>query len=67
MRLHILGVVVFEIAVVTGVEVDDDGHDFAQAQLPRPNAVALAALEQTLIVDRLKDLAKIVRSIYSAL
>ena len=60
MHGHILGVIVLEIAVVTGVEVDDDRHDFAQAQLPLPNALALAVLEQTRRVDRLKDLAKII-------
>jgi hypothetical protein len=57
---HILVVIVLEIAVVTGVEVDDDRHNFAQAQLPLPNALALGVLELTLLVDRLKDLAKII-------
>jgi hypothetical protein len=51
---------VFEIPVVAAVEIHDDGHDFAQAQLPLPNALALAILQQTLTVDRLEDLAKII-------
>jgi hypothetical protein len=42
------------------MEIDDDGHDFAQAQLTLAYPLALADLEQTLPVERLEDLAKIV-------
>jgi hypothetical protein len=54
------GVVVFEIAIVTAVEIDDDRHDLAQAQLTLAHTLALATLEQALGVARLKDLAKVV-------
>src|SRR5918999_3072500 len=60
MHRDILSVVVFEIPVVAAVEIHDDGHDFAQAQLTLAPPLALAVLEQTLRVDWLKDLAKII-------
>jgi hypothetical protein len=60
MHRDIVGVVVFEIPVVAAVELDDDRHEFAQTQLTLPLALPLAAVEQTLRVDRLKHLAKIV-------
>jgi hypothetical protein len=42
------------------MEIDDDGHDFAQAQLTLAYPLALADLEQTLPVERLKGLAKVI-------
>ena len=60
MHRHILGVIVLEIAIVTGMEIDDNGHDFAQTQLTLAPPLERAAVEQTLIVNRLEDLAKIV-------
>jgi hypothetical protein len=42
------------------VKRHDDGHEFAQAQLTLAHPLALAMLEQTLPVDWLKGLAKIV-------
>jgi hypothetical protein len=45
---------------VAAVEIRDDGHDFAQAQLTLTPSLALAVLEQTLRVDGLKDLAKVI-------
>jgi hypothetical protein len=60
MHGHVLGIVVLEIAVVALVKIDDNRHDFAPAQMWRPGALALAALEQALGVDGLVDLAKII-------
>jgi hypothetical protein len=45
---------------VTGVELDDDRHDFTQTELTLPPAMALPAMEQMLGVDRLKALAKVI-------
>jgi hypothetical protein len=42
------------------VKRHDDGHEFAQAQLTLAHPLALAMLEQTLPVDWLKGLAKII-------
>jgi hypothetical protein len=41
----------FEVPVVTGLEVDDDRHDVAQAQLPLRQTLALTTLEQTLLIE----------------
>jgi hypothetical protein len=50
----------FEIPGVAGVGIDDEDHDFAQAQLTLAHPLALSALEQTLLVDRLKNLVKVI-------
>ena len=55
-----LGVVVLKGAVVAGVEIHDDCHDFAEIQLSRPPALTLATLEQTLGIERFKTVAEIV-------
>ncbi len=45
---------------MTGVEIDDDGHDLTQTQLTLASALPLATVQQTLVVDGFKELAKIV-------
>ena len=60
MALDRLGVIRLDIAVGTAVERDDDGHHFTETQLTLAPALARAVLEQTLGVDRLKDLAKVI-------
>jgi hypothetical protein len=49
-----------EIPVAAAVEIHDDGHDLTESQLPLAHAVALAVLEQPLLIERFKPLAKIV-------
>ena len=58
--LHICGVVMFEVAVMAGVEEHDDGHDLAEGQVPLADAVPLALLEQALHIQWCKPLAKII-------
>jgi hypothetical protein len=44
-RCDILGVIVFEVAVVAAVEIDEDRQNLAEGQLAGADALALAALE----------------------
>ena len=58
--LNIFGVVMFEVAVMAGVEEHNDGHDLTEGQVPLADAVTLAILEQTLHIQWFKPLAKII-------
>jgi hypothetical protein len=60
MHRDILGVVMLEIPVVAAVEIHDDRHDLTESQLPLAHAVALAVLEQPLLIERFKHLAKVI-------
>jgi hypothetical protein len=50
----------FEIAVIRGVESDDDGHLLAQGKSSRPSASAYPRFELPHFTQRLENLAKIV-------
>src|ERR1051326_6519046 len=60
MALHILRVIVLEIPVMATVEIHENRHDLAQGQGRLADTLALAIVEQTLRVERLKPLAKVI-------
>ena len=60
MHGHIVGRVMFEIAVMAAVKRDDDRQHLTEAQLPLTNTAALAVREQALLILGLKPLAKVV-------
>ena len=60
MDADVLGVIMFEIAVVALVKENDDSHDLAQAQLGLSGVSALAVLNQALGIERFKRLAKVI-------
>lgn len=60
MRLHIVRVVGFEIAVTLLMKVNQDGHHFTLTQLSRSLALPVSRLKLVLLRDGRKALPEII-------